>query len=178
MISEFSVKPKAKNRRAIVLFWSFIALAVVAVALYAIAPRFKGFVGIGAIGMLTVAIYIFSKYIGIEYSYEIAFGRDGLPLFLVRQTVGRRSTLMCNVALSSIRAVKKENKKERAAYVSPVGCAKYVFTPTVSPDEVYRVVSAENGTRVEIIIECSEEFASLLRSYAEEARSLFPESED
>ena len=178
MISEFSVKPKAKNKLAHFIFWGFVAVALGILAVYAFMDSYRGFVGLGAILMFAGAVYIFSKYIGIEYVYEISFSQDGVPLFLVRQNVGKRTSLMCNITLSSIRAVKHESREERRKYVSLKGTERYIFTPTVMPPEVYRIISAEEGKRIEIVIECSEDFAALLLSYSAEARTLYPEDDE
>ena len=174
MISEISVRPKPKNKKAYVIALAFLLLAVLVTVIYTVVDTYRGMVGLGALAMLAAAIYIYTKYIGCEYSYDVVIS-EGTPLFLVRQTVGKRSTLLLNIRLSSIRDVRRESREERRAHRPDAGSARYVFTPTVSPDEVYRIISASRGDRCEIVIECTREFADLLMRYAEEARAAIDE---
>ena len=174
MISEITVRPKPKNKKAHAIALAFILLAALVTVIYAVVDVYRGVVGLGAIAMLAAAIYIYTKYIGCEYSYDVVIS-EGTPLFLVRQTVGRRSTLLLNVHLSSIIEVRRESREQRRAYKPSEDSQRYVFTPTVCPDEVYRIITAGRDGRCEIIIECNQDFADLLMRYAEEARAALDE---
>ena len=174
MISEITVRPKAKNKRAYIIALAFLLLAVAVTVIYTTVDRYRGVIGLGALSMLAAAIYIYTKYIASEYSYDIVIS-EGVPLFLVRQTVGRRSTLLLDIHLASICEVRRESREERRAHKSPAEARRYAFTPTVCPDEVYRIVSVGRGERCEIIIECTQDFADLLLRYAEEARAVLDE---
>ena len=174
MINEITVRPKAKNKKAHVICLLFLLLAAAVTVVYLMVDTYRGAVGLGAAAMIAAAIYVYTKYIGNEYSYDVVVS-NGTPLFLVRQTVGRRSTLLLNIHLSSIREVRRESRDERRMHKAEADVRRYVFTPTVFPSEVYRIISAGIGERCEIIIECTEDFASLLMRYAEEARAAVEE---
>ena len=174
MISEITVRPKAKNKYAQVICILFLLLAAAVTVLYATAYVYRGVIGLGAVAMLAAAIYIYTKYIGSEYCYDVSIV-SGTPMLLVRQRTGNRSTLLLDIRLSSIREVRRETRAERRAHKPAEGTRRYAFTPTVCPDEVYRIVSSFGGEYYEIVIECESEFADLLMRYAEEARASLDE---
>ena len=174
MISEITVRPKSKNKYAHLICAAFLAVAVGVTVIYLTVQRYRGVIGLGAIAMLAAAIYMYTKYIGAEYCYDVSVV-SGTPMFLVRQKVGRRSTLLLDIHISGIREVRPESREERRAHKTPEGTRRYTFTPTVCPKETYRIIYSRHGDLVEIVIECTAEFAELLMSYAEEARASLDE---
>ena len=174
MINEITVRPRAKNKKAHIICLVFLLLAVAVTVIYTTVERYRGVIGLGALAMLAAAIYVYTKYLGAYYSYDVVLS-DGTPLFLVRQTTGKRSTLLLNIPISAIREVRRESREERRAHKVSDGTQLYVFTPTVLPEEVYRITAAGQGERYEIIIECNQDFADLLVRYGEEARATLDE---
>ena len=55
---------------------------------------------------------------------------------------------------------------------------KYVYMPTLDPDVSYRITTASRYEHAEIIIEASDEFASLLLAYSQQARDMAQSIED
>lgn len=180
MISEFSAKAKSKNNNAKILFFALLGLAVATVAVYISLDKFKGVVGLFAVAFITAAVFIYTKYMSGEYYYDITFDYNGVPVFVVRQRVGKKNTTLCRMDLHAITEVVKQNKSERAEHKTKDGYLKYNYTPTLSPDETYLVTVNARYEKAEIRIEATDEFAGLLLSYAAEARELraFAEAEE
>lgn len=176
MITEFSMRPKASNKRSIYLFIAFSIGAVAAALLYMFIPLFKGVVGIVAMIFIVGAVFIYTKYMAAEYIYDITVP-DGTPLFVIRHRTGKRETTLCRIELSSIKSVERQTREQRREHKTPADRARYFYCPTFSPDETYLIISETRYEKSEISIEAGEEFASLLLAYAAEARSAIPEDD-
>lgn len=148
-----------------------LVLAGVALVAYLISPLYKGIIGIFVVAFITAATFLYTKYVAAEYNYDIMIA-SGTPLFIVRQTTGKKTTTLCRIELSSIVKVEREDTAGRREHKTPSGYLKYNYCPTLMPKITYLITSASRYEKAEIRIEASEEFAALLRSYAEEARSL------
>ena len=141
------------------------------------ADKYKGIIGFVAIVFLTAALYIFTRYMAIEYYYDITLS-GGEPLFVVRQATCKRSTTMTRISLSSITDVKVENAKERKGHKAPSGYARYCYVPTFMPDKTVRITVASRYEKAEIVIEGSAEFAELILAYSREAKVMYPDDEE
>lgn len=177
MINEITVRPKPQNNKAKTVF--FVAL-LVSVAVFAVSmfiPHYKGVVAlVGMLGIVT-AILIYTKYVSVEFRYDVTFDRDETPIFVVRQLIGRRETTLCRIALKDVIKIEKEDKETRKKHITEKETSVYSYNPTLMPDIVYRITSRSEQERAEIIIECSDEFAALLEDYVREAREPAPSEE-
>lgn len=172
MIKDFSVTPKPKNKNSVILMCLFFAIALISLLVTVFIDKYKGVVGMVTLAALTTAILVYTKYVAVTFHYDIVAEGMDEPLFVVRQTVGKRNVTLCRVSLADIYEIKRESAKERRAHKSPQGVARYVYTPTLSPDESYRIFVSARYEKAEIIVEISEEFKEMLTSIAVEARSL------
>ena len=178
MIKDFSVTPKPQNKNAKILMCAFFVIALISVMIAIFIDRYKGVVGMITLLSLTTAILVYTKYVSVTFHYDIlAEGLDE-PLFVVRQTVGKRNVTLCRIALASISKIEKESAKERRAHKTGVGVSRYVYTPTLSPSVSYRIFVSSRYEKAEIIVEISEEFAEMLIAIAQEARALSSLEED
>ena len=171
MISEFSVCPKPQNNKAKIIFLLTLLCAVVVFFVSTYMKRYSGVVGLCALLLFVTAILFYTKYISVSFRYDIMIS-DDIPLFVVRQIVGKRESTLCRIELADIYSVERETASERRAHKTPSGYLKYVYTPTFSPSEIYRLTVKGRYEKCEIIIEGAEKLASLLNSYAIEAREL------
>ncbi len=169
MIKEFSVKPKQQNNIAKIVFFVTLMVSAVGIATYLIIDKYKGIVGFAAMLVLVSAILIYTKYIAPVFYYDIMLDSGEIALFVVRQVVGKRQTTLCRILLSDILSVTHETSKERRCHKTPKNVRKYNYAPTMFPREVYRIVTRGKYENAEIVIECNEEFASLLTKYSKEA---------
>ena len=177
MIKELSVRPKAKNNNAKIVFMLTLLVGIVAFCFYFALDSYKGIIGLFGIGALTTAILFYTKYIAIELRYDITFDVENTPIFVVRQITGKRESTLCRINLSDIISVTHETKNDTREHKRGVGVRLYKYTPTLMPDEIYRIFSSNRYEKSEIVIECSSEFAEILTEYAREAREAYLASE-
>ena len=177
MIREFSAKAKASNTKARNLFVLCMVLAFLVLAVSMMISLYRGVVSMIGFGLLVAAITLYTKYVSPVFYYDITFDSEGLPLFVVRQIIGKRQTTLCRIALYEVMKIEREGAEERKNHKTPIGFVKYTYIPTLFPETTYRITSMSRYEKAEILIEASEEFISILRSYVGEARSNYIEEE-
>ena len=170
MIRELSVRPKPTNNNAKIIFYVSLAVsalgAIAYLVLRALGVEKSGLLGFIPLVGIIVTVFFYNKYISGTFSYDVTFDSEGYAIFVVRQTVGKRSSTLCRIGLSEIYSVKRESAEERRSHKTPTDHRRYVYLPTLIPDVSYRITTRSRYERSEILIECSEEFAELLSSYA------------
>lgn len=174
MIRPQSARLKPTNNKARNYSFTALMIAVVLTAVYMAIPVYKGVVGLVLIASLVFCIFIYTKYISPVYFYDIDFDAYGVPVFVVRQVTGRRQSTLSRISLSDITDIKRESAKERSSHKTPMEYRKYVYSPTLMPDFTYRLTVVNKYEKAEIIIEASEEYASMLSEYVEEAKLSYP----
>lgn len=172
MINEFSVHPKPTNNKAKIVFFITVIAGLAVSTVSCFLPIYKGLVGMVGLLLIVTALLFYTKYIAIEFYYDIVKDDDGLPLLVVRQTIGKRTTTLCRIELADITKVETESAAERRAHKTERGVLKYNYTPTFSPSEVHRITVINRYERAEIVIEGSRELADMLRTYSAEARKI------
>lgn len=174
MIREFSVKAKPSNSKARAIFIVLIVSAFLFVMLSTLASSYKGIIsGLGVI-LLSLGIVVYNKYILPIYYYDITFDHNSVPVFVVRQLSGKRQITLARISLCEITEIEKEDGKARRSHKTPKDTMKYSYMPTFSPDTSYRLTVNGNSEKAEILIECSEEFASLVSEYVSESQRDYP----
>ena len=158
------------------MMWAFFALAVVSLVVSIFVTRYKGVVGMITLASLTTAILIFTKYVSVTFHYDILAEGMEEPLFVVRQTVGKRDVTLCRIALADITRIEKENAAERRAHKTAEGVARYNYTPTLFPSESHRLFVSSRYEKAEIVLEISDEFEKMLTSLVSEARQVRAEN--
>ncbi|MBE6644951.1 MAG: hypothetical protein E7612_06200 [Ruminococcaceae bacterium] len=174
-IKDLTVHPKPQNNNAKVAFLITLLISAVGFAVYFVIEKYRGVVGMFALLTLVTAILFYTKYICPNFYYDITADSDGVPIFVVRQIIGKRQTTLCRIDLANIRALVSEVKEERRAHKTPSGYRKYVYAPTLLPPKVYRITVVGRYEKAEIIIECSDEFASYLSECVKEAENFAEE---
>ena len=169
MISEFSARPKPTNNNAKYAFISSLCIALSVFVFSLTLEKYRGVVGTVSLLLLTFALFIYTRYIAIQYFYDVTFDSEGKAIFVVRHRIGKRDSTLCRIDLYSIKKIEKETKEERRAHKTPVGYLKYVYSPTLFPSVTYRITAISRYEKSEIIIECPGEFANTLELYAKEA---------
>ena len=177
MINEISASPKAKNNSAKAAFLTALLLAAAAFTVYLILEKYKIFPGMIAFFAVVFAVVIYTKYLSSVLRYDVMIDSGGEALFIVRQIIGKRQTVLCRVALSDVISVVHETRKERRRLKTPTGYRKYAYFKTFLAPDGYRLTVSSRYERAYILIEASDDFAALLDAYAKEARekSLYEE---
>ena len=178
MIKEFSASPKPSNNKAKILSFVCFAAALMIFAVSTVIQRYSGVVSMLSTSFLVVGIVLYTRYISPVYYYDVMLDSEGTPLFVVRAVNGKRGTTLCRIGLAEIMKVEREDKATRRAHKTPKTHVKYVYTPTLDPDVTYRLTTASRYEKAEIVIEASDEFASMLRAYSLEAKEMAQRFED
>ena len=152
-------------------------IAAAVAGAYFVVPVYKGLVGLACLLLIVAAVYVYNRYMALTYHYDVMIDSSGVPLFVVRSTVGKRSTTLCRVELSSVTSVTRLTDREISEHKAPDGYARYNYTPTMLPDTVVVLTVASRYEHSEITIEAHDEFLRLLVDYSNEARALFPDDE-
>ena len=177
MINELSVHPKPTNKNAKIAFYILLAISACVTVVYLIVDTYRGIIGLGALIFITAAVLIYTKYLSCEYYYDVTTDSRG-PVFVVRQAIGKRMSTLCRIDIASIVKVQKETAQQRRAHKTPTGYKRYNYLPTLIPKQTYRLTSTSRYEKAEIVVEISDEFATLLMEYANEARELIRLSDD
>ncbi len=172
MISEFSVHPKPRNNNAKIFFTAGLFLSALAFFAYLTVPSYKGLIGVLAIALITAAILIYTKYVSVDYYYDITFDSNEAPIFVVRQVTGKRQSTLCRIDMADIVKITYETSEERRKKKKDINSKLYVYTPTLFPPDIYRILAKNRYDSFELIIEGTEELARLLTEYSDEARRL------
>lgn len=170
MITEFTVTPRPTNNKARHLFFALLITAVLVGALYVTLPQYKGVVGMVCLLFIVAAIYVYNRYMAIVYRYEVMIDSDGVPLLVVRHSVGKRESTLARVELSHIVSVKKQSATDRREHKTPEGCLRYAYLPTLAPEYTCLVTVRSRHEHAEITLEGNDEFVNLLANYADIAR--------
>ena len=172
MIREHYSRIKSSNANAQKLFYALLCVAALLFVAYCTTPLYKGIIGLVCVAAITAAVLIYTKYVGVEYFYDITFDSEGTSVFVVRQVTGKRSSTMCRIDLSSIVKIERLDAAAKKAHKPEAGYTSYFYLPTLSPESVLMLKVSSRREHAEIFIEANDEFASLLSTYSEEARSL------
>ena len=178
MINESTVRPKPGNNNAKIAFLITMLLFLVGVASYMVMDKYRGIVALLAICFLTSSILFYTKYIAPVFFYDILIDSEGVPLFVVRQRVGKKEVTLARIEIADINDVKIESHEERKKHKTEVGVLKYNYGPTLNPSSSCRVFHKSRYERSEIIIEASEEYAQMLISYSKIAKEMRVDDEE
>ena len=171
MIKDFSVTPKPKNKKSLILMSAFFGVALASLLVTVFIDKYKGVVGMITLAALVTAILVYTKYVAVTFHYDIVGEDVDEPLFVVRQTVGKRNVTLCRISLASITSVSKETAKQRREHKSPRDVVRYVYTPTLAPAESFRITVSSRYEKAEIIVEFTEQFAEMLMTLVAEAKA-------
>lgn len=174
-VRDFSVTVKPQNSKSKVLMLVFLALAFLLVSVSFFLESYKGVVGVGAVLSLTTAILIYTKYVTAIFHYDIIAEGEDEPIFVVRQTVGRRNVTLARIAFRDIEKIEKETLSERRAHKSDSSVMKYAYMPTLAPEISYRITAKIGEQKSEIVIEGSDEFAEMIMNIANTAKDSYTE---
>ncbi len=172
MTRDFSVTPKPQNKNAQRLMGLFFLIAIISLAVAIFVDRYKGVIGLVTLGSLITAILVYTKYVAVVFHYDVICEGEYEPLFVVRQTVGKRNVTLCRVAFADFVKIEKESAAERRAHKTSSHVKKYVYAPSLAPAVSYRITVANERERSEIIIEGTDELSETLMNISAEAKAL------
>ena len=154
------------------MFIICMSLSFAFITISTLIPNYKGLVSLVGVAALSCALVLYTKYIAPIYYYDVTFAGAVDPLLVVRQQIGKRYTTLCRISISEITNIEKEGVEQRRTHKTPEGTLRYSYLPTLNPTVSYRIITSSAHERAELLIECSDEFADLLRRYSSEAKDL------
>lgn len=165
---ELRYEPRPANRRATVVVFSLLVLAVCLFAVSGFIPAYGGIAQMVAILLIVPALFIAYKFILASYTYILTDPGDGIPCLLVEQTQGKRTSLVCRLPLRSLFRVIPAGQEE-------VRGKAFVYVATMSGGRYQYVVGRVEGTDVLLKLEADDAFATALAEWAAEERRLAAE---
>lgn len=169
-IYEFTFRPIANKKPAIVLFGLLMAMGAVLVIASAVAEKYKGVISLFAVILFCAAIYILTRFIIAEYAYALVFDSENVPNLIVTKLIGKRVTTLFSIPVSRIISIEAESADARRLHRTPCGTKKYSYNVTMFADSTYRVYAQGNGESAEILLEITSAVAEKLLEYATLAR--------
>jgi hypothetical protein len=145
---------------------------------YFLAEKYRGVIGLVAVCFLTSGILFYTKYIAPVFYYDVLIDNAGTPLFIVRQSTGKREVTLARFEIADIKDVKFESREERKKHKTAGGVLKYNYGPTMNPPISCRIFYKTRYENAEISVEVSEEYSEMLRSYAKIAREMHIEEDE
>lgn len=178
MIQGITVHPKPQNRNAWYLCFACVGLAAVCLIVAGFLVRYRGVIQLTAVFFLVTAILLYVRYIGAHYAYEITEDYEGVPVFVVTQTTGKRVSTMCRVALWDITDITRQTRAEAQADKPDRKVFRlYRYMPTIRPAVSYRL-TVEGAERSIVRIEGTEEFIDYLSRVVAEAKEMKPREDE
>ena len=177
MISEFTLRPQAQNKKSVYMFTAFMLGAAASVVLYINMKVYRGMIGLVAMMFIIAAIFMYTRYMAAQYFYDVTV-LDGEPLFVIRHKLGRRETTMCRIAVADIVSIEKQDKQKRRDHKTPVEYKRYFYSPTLDPEITYLIIARSRYEKAEITVEANDEFAATLLRDAEIARTEYKRVDD
>ena len=171
MIKEFSTRVRPCGNKGKLVFTALMLVAASVVLISMFLERYRGIVGLVGLIAIVIATWIYTKYVAVEYGYDVTFDPQGTPVFVVRQLIGKRQSTFSCVYLADITSVEMESREERRAKKPQNGVRRYVYLPTIFAPTSCRITVKSRYEHAEIVIEVTEEFASLLREYVQIAKA-------
>ena len=117
---------------------------------------------LAGIGCFTGSIFIFTRYVQQDYLYSVSADESGVYDLSVNKIYGKRSTLVCKLALDTCVAFEKKREGEEQAHGKVT--RKYNYVSNFSPAEIYCFYfrESEEGELCMLLLECDGAFALYL----------------
>ncbi len=141
MPGEMRYTPRPSNRRASILWIGLFSLSVAAFTISFALPSYGGTVQMAALIGLVIAIFIAYKFAFSVYTYILTPLEGKGFYFLIEQTQGKRTTLVCELPLRRIRSLTDlcgEDKNIRGRYftcIATMGGGRYQLVRAVGSKE-------------------------------------------
>ena len=177
-MGELHMRVRPQNSYAKVIFFVFFGLSIASFGASYAMQSYRWILQFLSLLCLVSAILMYTKFISCIYHYDLLPAEDASAIFVVRQTVGRRTTVLCRVELAQITEIRRQTGREARREKRPFNRRLYVYTPSFLPGVVYRMTVVNRYESADILIEGEEPFIDALRAYAAEQRAAYPPDEE
>ena len=166
-MTDFTYRPKSDKKGAVTVMIALLALAFGIVAASAASPSYKGIISLAAVIVLIIGVYVFVRYVAAEYAYAVIYTDTEAPLLLVTRTVGKRTSTLSSITLSSILSLEEKiNEPKRDRYER-----KYNFCQSFSPKLSYVLRVKTRYESFTAHLEITREVAERLLDYIQIAKT-------
>jgi hypothetical protein len=166
MIRDFSATPKQQNKKSVIFMSAFFVAGAILFGISLFINNYRGVVGLVALLLFTTGVFVYIKFVSVVFHYDIIAEGQDEPIFVIRQTVGKRNITLVRIAFREIEKIERETLSERRAHKTKSRVNAYSYCPTLMPDVSYRIYFKNAYESGEITVEGSEEFIEMLRSAA------------
>ncbi len=172
MMQDVHIRVKAQNSYARVAFYTFLVLTFAVFAASYAMGRFRGVMQLGAFFCAVTAVLLYTKFMAPMFAYDLMTDNDGVPVFVVTQTIGRRMTTLCRIELADVVSVRLCLMKEAKAQKIEGSVHRYVYMPTLLAQTVCVVRTSGRYERAELFLEGGDGFVSMLNEYVAHAKQM------
>ena len=170
---DFTYRPKSDKKGAFIAMSALLAVALAVVVASVVSPSYKGVISLVAVILLCICVYIFVRYLASDYAYAVVNTDTDAPLLIVTRTVGKRTSTLSSIALSSVNSVEEiKGEPSRVRYER-----KYNFCQSFSPKLAYVLRVKTRYEQFTAHLEIPKEVADRLVRYIEIAKTKDTEEE-
>ena len=164
-IIPFSFNPNPNKKKVYPTLFTLLAVGAALTVLSVTSEKFKGLISLAAVIFLGGAMYLFIRYVGQEYVYNVSYNASDEPMLVISKVIGKRISTMCAVPLYSIISIQKFTKSGEK-YVPDKTVHRYNFIATFGPEYFFVIKSVSRTEKCEIALECTDEMKDRLILYA------------
>lgn len=154
-------KPKKELKNTYTVSLIFVVCGVICI-LFAPITVVRAVFQLAGIACLTVGIFVFTRYAQQDFLYTVSPDEGGAYDISVNKIFGKRSVLVCKLALDT--CVAFERKRDGGDGAHGKAARRYNYVSNLSPTEVYYFYfrESEDGELCMLILECDRPFAESL----------------
>ena len=170
---DFTYRPRTRVREARLVMLGMLIISALLVIASVISPKYKGVISLFAVIALVGVVYVYTRYLAPQYAYAVITPAVGDALFVVTKNVGKSVSTLAMIRLYEITEItpvisdtdKAPGRDER----------KYNFTPSMKPEEIWAVRSADRYEKRLFLLEINEQVAKRLSEYSKLAKECEPD---
>lgn len=154
-------KPKKELKNTYTVSLIFIVCGIMCIFLAPVTVA-RAVFQLAGVACLTGGIFIFTRYAQQDFMYTVSPDESGAYDLSVNKIYGKRSTLVCKLALDT--CVAFEKKREGGDGAHGKVARRYNYLSNLSPTEVYHFYfrESEDSELCMLILECDRQFAESL----------------
>ena len=163
----YDYAPRFQKKKEKLLAYGMLGIAaLLLVTSYIPNIPYPGMIQTVALGAIVTMIMVFSMCIAHHYNYTIEARENGDADFIITEYYGRRVTVVCRVAVSSVMAAIPWNEESKKAFAEQKkGRHSYVYTGVLFDEKQYCLDIEEDGTRFFVRICADETLIRMLTSH-------------
>ena len=170
---DFTYRPKTRVREGRLVMLGLLIISALLVIASVISPKYKGVISLFAVFALVGVIFVYTRYLAPQYAYAVMTSGEGEALLVVTKNVGKSLSTLAMIRLyeiTDVTPVLSEGDKEPLR-----GERKYNFCPSMKPEQIWAVRSADRYEKRLFLLEVNEQVAKRISDYAKLAKETEPD---